>query len=375
LRSNAGPAISAHLERLAHEDGFDALGFLGSLMHNIPGIIYRGALDSDWTMHMIGDEVERVTGYPATDFLDNQGRTFASVIHPDDRDYVEVNVAAAVDQHEPFNLEYRIVRADGEVRWVLERGQKTVDRRGHVWLDGVIFDITERRRDEALARQREAEAARIDELEASRARIIEASDAARRRIERDLHDGAQQRLVAASLRLRLAHRQAKEQNHHLAEPLGETASELDAGLAELRELARGIHPAVLSDHGLTGAVQALAKRCAFPVSVNSSIDERLASSVELAAYFTVAEALTNCARYARATKADVRLALRPPRLVVEVQDDGCGGATTDGGTGLRGLSDRLQALGGNIVVHSPVGGGTLLRALVPYETQRAATPN
>jgi signal transduction histidine kinase len=257
---------------------------------------------------------------------------------------------------------------------VLERGQKTVDARDRVWLDGVIFDITDRRRAEALARRREAEAARIAELEDSRARIIEASDAARRRIERDLHDGAQQRLVAVSLRLRLAQRQAVASDSPLAAQLAETASEMDAGLAELRELARGIHPAVLTDHGLTGAVRALAGRCSTPVNVESAIDGRLASTVELAAYFTVAEALTNAARYAAATKVDVRLALRPPVLVVEVQDDGCGGASPNGGSGLRGLTDRLHALGGAIHVHSPAGSGTLLRATVPCERPAAASP-
>ena len=352
---------------MAHEDGFDALAFLGSLMHNIPGAIYRGEWDAAWTMHMIGDEVERITGYPASDFLGNQGRTFVSVIHPDDREYVAVNVDDAAGRHEPFNLEYRIVRASGEVRWVLERGQKTVDARGRVWLDGVIFDITDRRKAEALARRREAEAARIAELEASRARIIEASDAARRRIERDLHDGAQQRLVAVSLMLRMAHRRASEGGDTVADALAAATTEMDAGLAELRELARGIHPAVLTDHGLAGAVQALAGRCTTPVRIDNSVDGRLAPAVELAAYFTVAEALTNAARYAEATAVTIRLHHDGFMLVVEVQDDGRGGAHADGGTGLHGLNDRVQALGGTIELHSPPGHGTLLRARVPCE--------
>ena len=182
-------------------------------MQNVPGAIYRCSLDEHWTMQLIGDEIERISGYPASDFVGNRCRSFGSVIHPEDRPEVDRRVRAAVEAGEAYSLEYRLVRPDGELRWVLERGLRAVDPEGTEWLDGVIFDVTERRRNEEQAREREVEAARVTDLEASRARIVEASDAARRRLERDLHDGAQQRLVSATLALKLAQRRA-----HRADP-------------------------------------------------------------------------------------------------------------------------------------------------------------
>ena len=161
--------------------------------------------------------------------------------HPDDREPVDRRSAPRSPPDRPFALEYRVVHADGGIRWVLERGVKTIDRDGSEWLDGIIFDVTERRAAEQLRLERETEAARIEELEASRARIIEAGDEARRRIERDLHDGAQQRLVVASLRLHAAERAARARQRCRG-ALHAARAELDAGLAELRELARGIHP-------------------------------------------------------------------------------------------------------------------------------------
>ena len=157
----------------------------------------------------VSDEIESISGYPASDFIDASKRTLVSVTHPGDRDAVDHAIRAATADHRPFALEYRVLHADGGVRWVLERGVKTIDRDGSEWLDGIIFDITERRASEQLRLERETEAARIEELEASRARIIEAGDEARRRIERDLHDGAQQRLVVASLHLRTAERRTE----------------------------------------------------------------------------------------------------------------------------------------------------------------------
>src|SRR3954451_13662038 len=172
-------------------------------MRNVPGAIYRGAYDTDWTMDIIGDEIERISGYPASDFVGSAVRTFASVIHPEDRAMVERAVAAAVARDEPFALEYRIVHRSGELRWVLERGCLT-----NGFLDGVIFDVSERKRGEQALLGREVEAARVAELQASRARIVAAADVARRRLERDLHDGAQQRFVAACLTLQLLGRRA-----------------------------------------------------------------------------------------------------------------------------------------------------------------------
>ena len=202
-----------------------------------------------------------------------------------------------------------------------------------------------------------------EELRASRARIVEAGDAERRRLERDLHDGAQARLVALSLLLATARRRA-DGNDELEVMLDQAREELQTGLTELRELARGIHPAVLTDRGLEPALHALVDRATVPVTVTAEV-ERLPAAVEAAAYFVVSEALQNVAKYAHATSADVSVRRLRGRLVVDVTDDGVGGADAGRGSGLRGLKDRLAALDGTIAVDSPVGRGTRLRAEIP----------
>ena len=203
-----------------------------------------------------------------------------------------------------------------------------------------------------------------EELRASRARIVQAGDAARRKIERDLHDGAQSRLVALSLLLRAARRRA-EADPKLAGLLDQASDELQTSLAELRELARGIHPAVLTDRGLEPALDALVTRVPVPVSLEVETGDRLPGPVESAAYFVVSEGLANVAKYAQATQASVRVERVNGRVTVEVVDDGVGGADAAGGSGLRGLSDRLAALDGRLRVESPPGGGTRLRAELP----------
>jgi signal transduction histidine kinase len=189
--------------------------------------------------------------------------------------------------------------------------------------------------------------------------------AERRRLERDLHDGAQQRLVALSLQLGLARAQIDSDPPATSRMLDAAREELRQALEELRELARGIHPAVLTDRGLDAALESLADRTPVPVALDESPAERLPAPVEAAAYFVVAESLTNVARYARAHEAHVRVCRRDGTAVVEVRDDGVGGADAAGGTGLRGLADRLAALDGSLEVLSPPGGGTLVRATIP----------
>ena len=215
----------------------------------------------------------------------------------------------------------------------------------------------------ALENQRlEAELrARIEELRASRARLVEAGDAERRRLERDLHDGAQSRLVALALKLKLARMKVEGDAAVL---LDESSAELQASLDELRELARGIHPAILTDRGLEPALHALAGRAPVPVSVTVEADG-LAPAVEIAVYFVVAEGLTNVAKYAAASSATVDVRRRGASVVVEIADDGVGGADAGAGSGLRGLADRVGALDGRISVVSPAGGGTTLRAEIP----------
>ncbi len=208
--------------------------------------------------------------------------------------------------------------------------------------------------------------ARLDELQTSRSRLVEVSMFERRRLERDLHDGAQQRLVALSLQLGLAKRRLEEGQDAAAGLMLDAArDELARALEELRELARGIHPAVLTDRGLEPALEALAERAPLPVSLDQMPAERLPAPVEAAAYFVVAEALTNVVKYAGASTAAVRIRRNGSYAVVEVRDDGVGGADPTIGTGLRGLADRLAALDGRLEVHSPPGEGTTVRAEVP----------
>jgi signal transduction histidine kinase len=212
--------------------------------------------------------------------------------------------------------------------------------------------------------------ARLEDLRASRARLVETADVERRRLERNLHDGAQQRLVAISLSLALARRDFGADAPTSAF-LERTSEELAAALQELRDLAQGIHPAVLTDRGLGPALEALAARAAVPVELDGLPAERLPPGVEAAAYYLVAEALTNVAKYARATVATVRVEREEWQLRVEIADDGIGGADPSRGTGIRGLADRVEALDGRIAVHSPRGPGTRITAEIPCARDRA----
>ncbi len=212
-----------------------------------------------------------------------------------------------------------------------------------------------------LAAQALANAQAREELAASRARIVAAGDAERRRLERNLHDGAQQRLVSLALMLRLAARR-----HPDDADLARAGEELTHALQELRELARGIHPAVLTERGLEPAVRAVADRAPLPVELEVDLgDERLPGPVEAAAYYVVSEALTNVAKYANASLVRIRVERDNGIARIEVSDDGAGGAHPDGGTGLRGLADRVEALAGRLTIDSPLGAGTTLRAEIP----------
>jgi signal transduction histidine kinase len=210
--------------------------------------------------------------------------------------------------------------------------------------------------------------ARIEDLRASRTRIVEAGDAERRRLERDLHDGAQSRLVALAMKLRMARRRA-EGRPDVTAILDESSAELQASLDELRELARGIHPAVLTDRGLGPALEMLASRAPVPVDVAGDVDD-LPPAVATAVYFVVSEGLTNVAKYARARHATVTVSRDDNRVVAEVADDGVGGADLARGSGLRGLVDRVAALDGRLELHSPAGNGTRLRAEFPLGPAR-----
>jgi signal transduction histidine kinase len=202
------------------------------------------------------------------------------------------------------------------------------------------------------------------ELRASRARLVEAGDAERRRLERNLHDGAQSRLVALALSLRLSRGRIQDGSEQ-AVVIDAALHEVKQSLQELRELARGIHPAVLSERGLEPAVRSLAARSPVPVELLGAAGERLPAAVETAAYFVICEALTNVAKYAHANHAKVRMQRVDGRLLLEISDDGIGGASPTTGSGLHGLSDRVAALNGAFEVESPAGGGTRLRVEFP----------
>jgi PAS domain S-box-containing protein len=220
------------------------------------------------------------------------------------------------------------------------------------WFLVAGVDVTERRE-------------REEELRASRARIVAAGDDERRRLERNLHDGAQQRLVSLSLALRLAETRMHHDPDGAAQALAGVREELGQALEELRELARGIHPAILTDRGLRAALEALASRAPLPVEIEHG-DDRLPPSVEVAAYYVVSEALANVAKYADATSVRVSVGRENGSACVLVADDGVGGADPADGSGLRGLADRIAALNGTLEIESPPGAGTVIRAEIPF---------
>jgi signal transduction histidine kinase len=255
-----------------------------------------------------------------------------------------------------------VPQAERETRWVTRDGRELtvawtatpiLDQWGlaRVLICGI--DVSERKRQE-------------EELRASRARIVDATDAARRRLERNLHDGAQQRLAALALSLRLAESRIETDVTEAGDLLTRSREELARALEELRELARGLHPNVLTDRGLGPALEALVLRSPFPVEVDVPPD-RLPPAIEAAAYYVAAEALANVAKYAHATFARVEAfeSEDGAELVVQVSDDGVGGADPTRGTGLRGLADRVASLDGRLAIASPPGGGTRLRASIP----------
>jgi signal transduction histidine kinase len=237
--------------------------------------------------------------------------------------------------------------------------------RSRLWQAGVVALENERLDAELQVR--------LDELRESRARVVQAGYAERKRVERDLHDGAQQRLVALALELQVVRAKLETDPQAAAQLLEGAADELTGATQELRELARGLHPPVLSDRGLLPALEALAKRATVPVTVeatgsddaNAARSERAPEAVEAAAYFVVSEALTNVARHAQATRAVVRVQRVDGVLRVEIEDDGAGGADLAAGSGLRGLADRVGALDGSLEVDSVPGRGTTVRASLP----------
>ncbi|MBB5774525.1 sensor histidine kinase [Nonomuraea jabiensis] len=208
---------------------------------------------------------------------------------------------------------------------------------------------------------------RIETLTESRAGVIDAADAERRRIERDLHDGAQQRLVSLAMNLGLARATLTDLPEPAREAIEQAHEEAKQALKELRDFVRGLHPAVLNDQGLDAALSGVAARAPFPVKLHVDIERRATPTIEAVAFFIVSEALTNIAKHAAATKAEVSVRRERERLHVLVYDDGCGGARLDGGTGLRGLAQRIDSVDGSLRLSSPLGGPTTIEVELPCE--------
>jgi PAS domain S-box-containing protein len=297
--------------------------------------------------------LERASGILDDDEV--RGQKFWDLfVVPEDRDELRrVLLGAAAAGQTTRERESRWVAPDGgtmDVAWSVSPLENVGGDENRFLVTGI--DVTERKRQQAQLRQ-------------SRARIVEAASGERRRLERNLHDGAQQRLVSLSLSLRLAQARIKKDPEGAETLLNAASDELAHALEELRELARGIHPAILTDRGLEPALQALLSRAPVSVTLAEAPDERLPEAVEAAAYYVVAEAVTNVVKYAKASCATVRVVRENGRAVVEIADDGIGGADATQGSGLRGLADRVEALDGRLRVHSEPGNGTTVRAEIP----------
>jgi PAS domain S-box-containing protein len=334
----------------------------------------RVALERDKLLVEVRARAERYRGLlqamPDLMFRISRGGTYLAYNAPNERDLLTKPVVGmTVWERLPPDLAERVLNAGRAA--LDERGEPTVIEYT-LELDGVerqyegrfaasgddeflmiVREITERKRQQA-------------ELEASRARIVAAGDDARRKFERNLHDGAQQRLVSLSLALRLAESRLRASPAEAEKLLEGAREELAQALEELRELARGIHPAVLTDRGLEAALEALAARSPLPVEIEGP-DCELPPSVETAAYYVVSEALANVTKYAHASSVKVTVARGNGAALVEVEDDGVGGADPGRGSGLRGLDDRVASLGGTLAVESPPGAGTRVRAEIPLE--------
>ena len=314
-----------------------------------PVAIVEYALDD--TITRWNPAAERIFGWTAEQVIGGKARH-----QPPGREAELAELFRRVRAGEVYSgVESKRVRSDGAYIDVEIAAAPLRDANGRVVSHMALFtDISERKRQE-------------EELRASRARIVEAGDEARRQLERNLHDGAQQRLVALSLSLRLAQSKVGSDPAGADAILESARLELASALDELRELARGIHPAVLTDRGLTAAVEALATRSPVPVEFQTP-EEELPRPVAAAGYYVIAEALANVIKYASATGVNVSVARDDSRAIVMVSDDGVGGADPGGGSGLRGLADRVEALGGSLTVDSPAQGGTCVTAVIPLQT-------
>jgi signal transduction histidine kinase len=312
-----------------------------ALIEALPDLLLR--LSADGTYLELGGDLSRLANPPDTVVGANVRDLLPAPIAAQLMD----GVATALESGLLATVNYRLRTHLGEERdFELRIAPVAADE-----VLAVVRDVTDVR-------------AAMRELRESRARIVAAGDAARRRIERNLHDGAQQRLVTVSLHLHLIARRLESAPDAVPGLLEAAQTELALALEEIRELVRGLHPRILSDHGLAPAIRALAERALLPVEIVELPSTRLRPAVEAAVYYVVAEALANAAKHASATNVTVRVAEEECGTIVEVADDGVGGADPAGG-GLRGLADRVAALDGQFAVSSVPGAGTALRAEFP----------
>ncbi|HXL43215.1 MAG TPA: PAS domain-containing protein [Gaiellaceae bacterium] len=344
-RELAGAVSAAASLALAREQSIQVVRQSESryraLLNAIPDLMFRMSRDGTY-LDFKGDRDDLAV--PPEELIGSNAR---DILPADVAEGLLEGIAHALDTGEV---------ATGEYELTLNDVQRTFEAR--IVRDGdeavlIVRDISERKRQE-------------DELRGSRVRLLRAGDEARRRLERNLHDGAQQRLVSLSLALRLAHARLRDAPEEAERLLAGASEELAQALEELRELARGIHPAVLSERGLSAALEALAGRAPVPVGVTVPPD-RFPPAVEAAAYYVISEALANVAKYAEASAVEIRVTRQNGRAVVEVADDGVGGADPTRGSGLSGLVDRVEALDGVLKVDSAPGAGTRIRAEIPCE--------
>ena len=336
-----------HAQLLASRDRYRAV--LNAALDCVIGMDHRGIV-VEWN-----PAAERTFGWSVEEAI---GQELAELIVPPAlRAWHRRGLARYVAGGKPTVLDRRIeidaVRRDGN-EFPCELTITQITASPEPVFVGYLRDITDRH-------------AADKELRASRARIVTSADDARRRIERDLHDGAQQHLVGLALTLRLARSKLSAEESEAGELLDEALDDLATATDELRELARGIHPAVLTEGGLQPALTGLVRRNPVAVKLLSAPESRLSAPVEAAAYFVAAEGLTNVARHSGASEASVSCELGDGTLVIEVRDNGagCQDLESDGGSGLRGLSDRVNALGGSLILDFPAAGGTVLRAELP----------
>jgi PAS domain S-box-containing protein len=303
-------------------------------------------LGVDGYLKRVNPEFERTLGYEAPELL---SRPLVEFIHPDDRQTVEATMAGLQAGHGATRFESRYVRSDGVVRW-LEWSARPMVERGLIY--SAARDITDARM-------------LMEELAMSRRRIVATADETRRRVERDLHDGAQQRLVTTILTLKRAQQAVTGGSDDAAKLIDEAVVSTERATDELRELARGIHPAILSTGGLVPALKGLARRSPVPVELDLQTDDRLPERIEVTAYYVVSEALTNAAKHSQASAVHVCVTVADGALRLSITDDGVGGADPASGSGLIGLKDRVEAADGILIVESPPGRGTHLTAEIP----------